>query len=325
MAEVRLNDGQTLCAVNDFFIGQKTHVSARYRISHNGKGEDQSSSGIIVSTGLGSTGWFASVLTGAAAVVNSFAATKMKMESKGKFGWSSDYLYFSVREPFPSKTSGTSLVCGKITKSSPLVVLSQMSGNGVIFSDGIESDFLPFNSGVEATDRRGAKERKACDRSRAPPARTKKPAALAGSLTEAMAIQRGGESLQPGRQAFQGGRFMVAAASGAVRKDAKGIPIREAGRFLRNRNGQIYGADGRLKPTATCASRPWLEGSPPFPDTSQDVALPYQRTSTPRPDTFTDIAAPPAPPKRASERPTAGAARPSTRPPASGRTTAARS
>jgi len=43
------------------------------------------------------------------------------------------------------------LVFGKITKGQPLRVLSQMPENGVIFSDGIESDFLAFNSGVEAT------------------------------------------------------------------------------------------------------------------------------------------------------------------------------
>src|SRR5262249_1975475 len=30
MAEVRLNDGQQLLAVNDFYIGQRTHVSSRY-------------------------------------------------------------------------------------------------------------------------------------------------------------------------------------------------------------------------------------------------------------------------------------------------------
>lgn len=66
------------------------------------------------------------------------------------FEWSSDYLYFSVREPFPSKTTGASLVFGTITRGEPLQVLSQMPENGVIFSDGIEADFLSFNSGVMA-------------------------------------------------------------------------------------------------------------------------------------------------------------------------------
>src|SRR5437588_627039 len=69
MARAQLNDGQTLYAVNDLFIGQRTHVSARYRLSFQDRGEDHSSSGIIVSTGAGSTGWLRSVLTGAAGIV----------------------------------------------------------------------------------------------------------------------------------------------------------------------------------------------------------------------------------------------------------------
>jgi hypothetical protein len=69
MAEARLNDGQSLLAVNDLFVGQKTHASARYRIRFGGREENQSSSGIIVSTGAGSTGWNRSILTGAAGIV----------------------------------------------------------------------------------------------------------------------------------------------------------------------------------------------------------------------------------------------------------------
>jgi hypothetical protein len=64
-----------------------------------------------------------------------------------------------VREPFPSKSTGASVVFGKITGARPLRITSQMPENGVIFSDGIESDFLEFNSGMEArielAERRG--------------------------------------------------------------------------------------------------------------------------------------------------------------------------
>ncbi len=67
------------------------------------------------------------------------------------FPWDADYLYFTVREPFPSKTSSASLVFGKITESEPLALISQMPEAGVIFSDGIEKDFLEFNSGSHAT------------------------------------------------------------------------------------------------------------------------------------------------------------------------------
>lgn len=148
MAKAALNDGQTIYAVNDLYIGQKTHVSSRYQIELGSKREQQSSSGIIVSTGLGSSGWLKSIITGASNIVNTISSNKIKFEQE-KLEWNSEYLYFSVREPFPSKTSKTDMVFGKITKNKPLRVLSQMPENGVIFSDGIESDYLQFNSGVE--------------------------------------------------------------------------------------------------------------------------------------------------------------------------------
>jgi hypothetical protein len=56
-----------------------------------------------------------------------------------------------VREPFPSRTSSTDLVFGQITREKPLKILSEIAENGVIFSDGIESDYLVFSSGIEAT------------------------------------------------------------------------------------------------------------------------------------------------------------------------------
>jgi NAD kinase len=150
MAKTKLNDGQTLYAVNDFFIGQKTHTSARYLIHYGSRSEPQSSSGIIISTGLGSTGWLRSILTGATAIVNINGERKQQLNLK-PLRWDANQLYFSVREPFPSKISQASLVFGTVSKSKPLKILSQMAENGVVFSDGIESDFLEFNSGVEAT------------------------------------------------------------------------------------------------------------------------------------------------------------------------------
>src|SRR5205814_8797784 len=75
MARAELNDGQVIDGLNDLFIGQQTHLSARYRPEFGGQAEDQSSSGIIVSTGAGSTGWFRSILTGAAEVVESVTPT----------------------------------------------------------------------------------------------------------------------------------------------------------------------------------------------------------------------------------------------------------
>jgi NAD kinase len=180
MAKAALNNGQTLYGVNDLFIGPKTHCSARYLIRSGEASETQSSSGVIVSTGMGSTGWLKSLLTGAAAITQSAlpiltsrapkapsatAEAKKKGSSnvglnvKTEFAWNANYLFYTVREPFPTKTTGTSLVFGRVTPETPLILESRMAEHGVIFSDGIERDFLEFNSGTQAVigiaDRKG--------------------------------------------------------------------------------------------------------------------------------------------------------------------------
>ena len=158
LAECALSDGQSLCAVNDLFIGRRTHVSAQYEIDLGGRRERQSSSGVIVSTGLGSTGWFRSVIAGAEGVARGLGAG-VQTELERGFGRDADYLYYTVREPFPSKTTGTDIVFGRIERGVPMRITSMMPENGVIFSDGVEDDSLVFNSGTTAeinvSDRRG--------------------------------------------------------------------------------------------------------------------------------------------------------------------------
>jgi NAD kinase len=152
MAQAVLNDGQSLLAVNDLFVGARTHVSARYRLRFKGQEEDQSSSGLIISTGAGSTGWYRSILTGAAGIVGAYVPSPKVRAVKDCFEipWEQRSLVFSVREPFLSKTSGAEIVHGTITEDQPLDVISRMPQNGVIFSDGIEDDRLEFNSGAIA-------------------------------------------------------------------------------------------------------------------------------------------------------------------------------
>lgn len=150
MAKAVLNTGQIIYGVNDLFIGPKTHTSARYSIQISQKAEDHSSSGIIISTGLGSSGWLKSILAGAMGISSAATGERVEMQQTTNFTWASEYLYYSVREPWPSKTSSTELTFGKITQDNPLKLVSAMPENGVIFSDGIESDFIEFNSGTLA-------------------------------------------------------------------------------------------------------------------------------------------------------------------------------
>jgi NAD kinase len=158
MAKAELNNGQALYGVNDLFIGTKSHVSAHYQIHVGSINEQHSSSGIIVSTGLGSTGWLKSVLAGAGGIGKALGKP-FQTSLPEKFQWESDFLYYAVREPFPSKSSAAELVFGQISDKIPLHLISQMPENGVIFSDGVENDFLEFNSGTKAVitlaDKRG--------------------------------------------------------------------------------------------------------------------------------------------------------------------------
>lgn len=195
MAKVKLDNGQTLYAVNDFFVGPKSHTCLRYTIKHAGRSEEQMSSGLIISTGAGSTGWFRAVMAGAQGVYLGFKneiekkyaalegkspgtasaktaaparpaisassrpdpypeelrnAPPAKLSALTRFERSSEELVFMVREPFESKTSKADIIFGKVTPNSSLTIVSHTPSGGVIFSDGIESDYLEFNSGRTA-------------------------------------------------------------------------------------------------------------------------------------------------------------------------------
>jgi hypothetical protein len=150
MAEARLNDGQSLLAFNDLFVGVRSHISARYLIRNGGREEHHSSSGVIISTGVGATGWLSSLFNMANGLVTGFAPNGQPLPAL-KMDWEAEQLVFVVREPFISKTSGAALTCGRITPTDPLELGSEMADGGVIFSDGVESDFLAFNAGAVAT------------------------------------------------------------------------------------------------------------------------------------------------------------------------------
>lgn len=168
-AEVKLNDGQSLLAFNDLFIGPASHISARYKISFNGMTEEQSSSGLIISTSAGSTGWLSSIFNMAYGISDQFEI-KNNSPSLKKIAHKdisnnptdetkthhrpqlkNDELLFAVREPFKSIRTQTEIVAGIINQKSKLIIESMMPTQGIIFSDGVEKDFIKFNSGSIAT------------------------------------------------------------------------------------------------------------------------------------------------------------------------------
>ena len=103
MAEATTNDGQRLLAFNDFFVGPASHTSARYRIIYGKKSEDQSSSGIIVSTGAGSTGWLSSMFN-----MTNGIQSMVRSSQNGKVSfslpWNTHELAFVVRDRFSADT-----------------------------------------------------------------------------------------------------------------------------------------------------------------------------------------------------------------------------
>lgn len=134
MVTARLDDGQSLTALNEIFVGVRSHQSSRYRIKFLGEEERQSSSGIIVSTGTGATGWARSV--------NRQRATPLPLPNPEDAA-----LVFFVREAFPSVSTATNLCEGCIAPNTTLDIISENNEGGVIFGDGIESDFLNFDWG----------------------------------------------------------------------------------------------------------------------------------------------------------------------------------
>jgi NAD kinase len=135
MAEARLDDGQSLVALNEIFVGHRSHQSARYRLRLGNREERQSSSGLIVATGTGATGWAKSI--------NGERAHPLQLPNPTDWA-----LALFVREPFPSISTGTSLGGGLIDRQGQLEIVSEMDDGGVVFGDGIEDDRLDFAWGM---------------------------------------------------------------------------------------------------------------------------------------------------------------------------------
>jgi len=134
MVEARLDDGLRLLALNEIFVGHRSHQSARYVLRSGEQSERQSSSGIVVTTGTGATGWGRSIS------LERHSALTMPAPQDAA-------LAYFVREAWPSVATGASLTEGRIEAAEALLVSSEMDDGGVVFGDGIEADNLEFSWG----------------------------------------------------------------------------------------------------------------------------------------------------------------------------------
>ncbi|MET4136694.1 hypothetical protein [Pseudarthrobacter sp. PvP090] len=131
----RLDDGQELSGLNEIFIGHASHQSARYQLTTpGGRAERHSSSGLIVSTGTGATGWCASIAL-------ERGGRALPAPTDPRLAW-------FVREAWPSPITGITLTEGELAAGETLRV-TVASDQLVVFGDGMEDDRLTASWGQE--------------------------------------------------------------------------------------------------------------------------------------------------------------------------------
>ncbi|MGM9444578.1 hypothetical protein ACTAF0_30655 [Streptomyces murinus] len=136
MVEAVADDTQRLVALNEIYLGAAGHQTARYRLGLDGdRGavEAQASSGVLVGTGTGATGWLRSLWQE--------RGDRLPLPSPTE-----PRLLWYVREAWPSPATGTTLVSGRLDASATLT-LTVESDHLTAFGDGIETDALRLTWG----------------------------------------------------------------------------------------------------------------------------------------------------------------------------------
>ena len=108
-----------LAAINEIFVGSShPYHTSRYELKVRGRKEFQKSSGVLITTHTGSTGWAKSAAKG-----------KLKIAKKG-FG-------YVVREPYIGRLTKSKLLKGSLRAKDKVIVNSQMYA-GIVVVDSSE-------------------------------------------------------------------------------------------------------------------------------------------------------------------------------------------
>lgn len=137
MVRAALDDGQELVGLNEVYVGHASHQSARYLLTVPDGGrarrERHSSSGVVIGSGTGATGWCASIARDRPGAPRPPAPEE-------------EALCWYVREAWPSPVTGVSLTAGRIGGTDRLELVVESDGL-VAFADGLETDRLALSWG----------------------------------------------------------------------------------------------------------------------------------------------------------------------------------
>jgi NAD kinase len=134
MVQAETDDGQRLLALNEIYVGHPSHQTARYTLTApGGLAEAQASSGVIVGTGCGATGWCRS------AWLERHSSLRLPDPAESRLAW-------FVREAWPSPATSTAATEGDLAAGQSLSLLIA-SDQLVLFGDGIESDAIGLSWG----------------------------------------------------------------------------------------------------------------------------------------------------------------------------------
>lgn len=143
MVEANADDGQTLTAVNEIYLGHASHQSARYTLRLPDNAERQSSSGLVVGTGTGASGWCRSLW------LERRSPFDLPTPTEPRLSW-------FVREAWPSPDTGTTHTEGLLSDTAKLAVTVE-SDALTAFGDGIETDAITLTWGQTVTFHRAAR------------------------------------------------------------------------------------------------------------------------------------------------------------------------